>query len=214
MEATMTPYGSLNLTETSPAQSPTEPISLSEAKEHLTLPDRSPTNADEDTLIESFITGAREIAEILQGRDLVRKQWDLSMDYFWCHQIECRAPLVSVDLVRYRDSGGAYTTLTENTDYIVDTAKQPGWVLPVYNVQWPSFTPWPSSAVLVRFTSGIAANDAFWNDAGARIIIGMKLLVSLWYNKRLPFSDSTTGVSESPYAVTSLLGFGARKNVR
>ena len=205
-------YSSLSLTVTSPAQDFTEPITLAEMKEYLNLPARSPADDAEDDLINAMISGAREVAEILQGIDLLRKQYDLVSDYFWTYRIPLRGPLVSVDLFRYRDSDGAYTTLTENTDYIVDTSKHPGIIAPPYNSTWPTFTPWPSSAVLVRFTSGLSATDAFWNDAGKRIIMGMKLLVSMWYNNRLPYD--TGRAAEYPFAVTSLLSFGARNNVR
>ncbi len=209
----LAPYGSLSLTVTSPAQDFTEPITLAEMKEYLNLPPRSPADDAEDALINAMISGARELAEILQGRDLVQKQYDLMFDYFFRYQIECRDPLVSVDLVRYRDSTGAYTNLAEGTDYIVDASKHPGLITPVYNTTWPTFAAWPSSAVLVRFTSGYSATDAFWHDAGKRIIVGMKLLVSMWYNNRLPF-DAVRAISEFPFAVTSLLGFGSRINVR
>lgn len=213
MWGTLAPYGSISLTATSPAQDFTEPITLAEMKEYLNLPARSPADDTEDAMINAMITAAREVAEVLQGRDLVRKQFDLYFDYFWKYQIECRDPLVSVDLVRYRSSDGSYTTLVEGTDYEVDTVKHPGLITPTYNTTWPSFTAWPSSAVLVRFTAGYASTDAFWNDAGQRILIGMKMLVSMWYNNRLPF-DASRDVSEYPFAVTALLGFGARQSVR
>lgn len=210
----MKSYGSLNLTVTSPVQTFSEPLTLAEVKEYLNLPLRSPTDADEDAMLESMITEAREVAEILQGRDLVRKQYDLSLDYF-PYEIALRAPLVSVDLVRYRDSSGAYTTLAEGTNYIVDTAKQPGVMMPAYGVPWPSFTHWPSSAVLVRYTSGYSANDAFWNDAGARIKRGMLLLINHWFVGRLPFElGNKEGVNEYPFTVTSLLRYGSLVTVR
>lgn len=205
-------YGSISLTETSPAQDFTEPITLAEMKEYLKVPPRSPAIEAEDDEINAMISAAREVAEILQGRDLVRKQYDLVTDYFGSYHVQLRDPLVSVDLVRYRDSDGAYTNLADGTDYIADTGRHPGIITPAYNTTWPTFTPWPSSAVLVRFTAGYAATDAFWNDAGKRIIMGMKLLVSMWYNNHLPFDAGRA--SEYPFAVTTLLSYGARLNVR
>jgi uncharacterized phiE125 gp8 family phage protein len=210
----MKSYGSLNLTATSPVQTFSEPLTLAIVKEYLNLPLRSPTDADEDSMLEDMIKESREVAEILQGRDLVRKQWDLSLDYF-PYEIELRAPLVTVDLVRYRDSSGGYTTLTENTDYIVDTAKHPGIIMPAYGESWPSFTHWPTSAVLVRHTSGYSATDAFWDDAGARIKRGMLLLINHWFVGRLPFEmGNKEGVNEYPYTVTRLLSYGALERVR
>lgn len=212
----MNNYGSLNLTATSPVQSFTEPLSLAEVKKFLNIPDRSPADSAEDDELEMMIGAAREIAETEQGRDLVEKQWDLSLDYFGAHEIELRDPLQSVDLVKYRDSTGTETTLVENTDYIVDAAKHPGRVMPPYGESWPSFTAWPSSAVTVRFTSGYNAAALFWSDSGKRIRQGMLLLVSEWYNNRLPMSYdlSVGGTNQTVDRIMALLRYGSVNRVR
>jgi uncharacterized phiE125 gp8 family phage protein len=207
-------YGSLNLTVASPPQSWDEPLTLAEMKSYLKVPERSPTDTAEEDLINSYITGARFQAEIAQGRDLVRKQWDLSHDYWPCHQIELRDPLISVDLVQRKDSNGVVTPLVENADYIVDAGKHPGAIVPPYNATWPAFTPWPSSALLFRFTSGLTNNDVFWLEAGGLVKNGMKLLISAWYNNRLPFEVGRVAALEYPYSVTSCLEYGALRNVR
>ncbi len=206
-------YGTLSLTVTSPVQSFTEPITAAQAKKFLEIPERSPVDAQEDALIEAMCTAAREIAELYQNRDLVQKQYDLYLDDFPA-EIELRQPLVSVDLLKYRDSAGTWTTLVEGTDYIVDTAR--GLVMPVYGGSWPSFTPWPSSPILVRFTSGLSATDAFWNDAGTRVKIGMRYLIAHWFSGRLPFEpgvQTTTGI-EYPWTVTMCLSAGAVPRVK
>jgi uncharacterized phiE125 gp8 family phage protein len=203
-------YGSPNLTA-SPAQSFTEPLSLEDAKSYLGL---ASGDGAHDNDITAMLPAAREQAEILQGRDLVRKQWDLSFDYWRAYEIRLGAPLVSVDLVQYRDFNGAYTALVENTDYVVDTAKQPGIILPAYNRTWPSFTPWPTSSILVRFTSGMGPNSSWWADAGARVKHGMKLLISHWFNGRLPFVTGAGAIQEYPFTVSSCLSFGQIPRVR
>jgi head-tail adaptor len=119
-------YGVLSLAVTSPAQSWEEPISLPEAIKFLELPDL--TNAAEAAsraaLLSLMITTARSVAEAEYGRDLVAKTYDLSLDYFWAqYRVMLREPLVSVDLVQYKDSTGTTTPLVANTDYIVDTAR-------------------------------------------------------------------------------------------
>jgi uncharacterized phiE125 gp8 family phage protein len=198
-------YGSINLTETSPPQSFVEPLGLVEMKSYLSLP---PSWPEEDLILE-MISAARWQAEIAQNRELVRKQYDLSMDYWPSYRIELRTPLVSVDLVRYQKSDGSFVTMAANTDYIVDLAKHPGIIAPTYNTTWPSFTPWPSSAILIRFTSGMASSDPFWSARGALIKKGMRLLISAWFNNRLPFEKGLDAMSEYPYAVTSCLNYGA-----
>lgn len=186
-----------------------EPLTLAEVKAFLRVPTLSPTDSEDDALIENLISAARETAEIIQGRDLIRKQWDKTLGWFPpC--IELRDPLVTVDLVKYRDSDGTWHTLVENTDYIVDTSKNPGIIMPPYGVAWPSFTPWPTSSVLVRFTSGFSDDDNFWSDAGMRVLAGMRMLISHWYNNRAPFFQiGGSGIQELPYAVTALLSMGA-----
>lgn len=201
-------YGTLKLTDSSPIQSFTEPLSLAEVKDYLALPSTI-SQAQQDTLT-ALISAAREQAEILQKMDLVRKQWDLSMDYWNSYAIRLRPPLVSVDLVQYKDFNGALTQLTENVDFIADPNKRPGIVTPAYNKTWPTFTPWPSSSILIRYTSGYDASSAYWADAGSRVKVGMRQLIALWFNRRLPFS---TAIQQDP-VLESLLSYGAVPSVR
>jgi uncharacterized phiE125 gp8 family phage protein len=204
----MVGYGSLTLAETSPVQSFTEPLTLSEVKKYLNLPERSPTDSAEDDMISGMITAAREEAETQQGRDLVEKQWDLSLDYFPC-EIRLRSPLQSVDLVKYKNSEGVETSLVANTDYIVDAAKQPGRLIPVYSGSWPSFTAWPSSAVTVRYTSGYSPASVFWSDSGKRIRQGMLMLISEWFNNRMQdYYDLSVGAVAAPQRILTLLRTG------
>jgi uncharacterized phiE125 gp8 family phage protein len=164
--------------------------------------------------LTSLIVAAREQAEILQGRDLIRKQFDLCLDYWFNYRIELRDPLASVDLFQYKDSSGAVTVMTENTDFIVDTSRHPGFVSPPYNKTWPTFATWPSSAILIRFTSGYASGSPFWSDAGARVKNGMKLLINNWYHNRLPFEKGMDATAEYPYAVTACLSYGSLVRAR
>jgi uncharacterized phiE125 gp8 family phage protein len=206
-------FATLNLTNTSPQQSFVEPLDVDLVKDYLKIPLRTDFSFEDDQ-IGMFISGAREQAEILQNRDLVKKQWDLSMDYWPSYRLEMRTPTISVDLLQYKDSNGALTTMVENTDYIVDVAKQPAIVAPPYNGTWPTFTPWPSSSILLRFTSGYSNTDPFWSGPGARIKQGMLRLISDWYNNRLPFEKGASAMDEYPYAVTSCLSYGALVRAR
>jgi hypothetical protein len=209
-------YGTLRLTEQSPAQTFVEPLTVPEMYGYLKIPQRSPIDTYEQEFLSSLISGAREQAEIAQNRDLVIKQWDLTYDYWMSYRIQLRAPLISFDLLQYMDSNGDVTVMQEgpNADYIVDYSKEPGTVSPPYNGTWPTFTPYPSSSLLFRFTSGYANTDPFWNGPGARIKIGMRLLISAWYNNRLPFEKGMDAMAEYPYAVSSCLGYGGLVRAR
>jgi uncharacterized phiE125 gp8 family phage protein len=198
----MNTYGSLTLTATSPVQTFTEPLTLSEVKAYLRIPELSTADEAIDAELTAFISAAREQAEILQGRDLVAKQWDLSLDGFFRTEIPLRDPLRTVDLFTYKDSDGATTTLIEGTGYIVDTAKHPGIVLPPYNCAWPTATLWPSSAVLVRFSTSAPAYFP------PLLKPGMLMLISHWHNGKLPFEGGANAIQEYPYAVTHCLSAG------
>jgi hypothetical protein len=212
----MRTYGTNNLTETSPEQSFDEPLALEEVKKYLELPERSPTDPMEDEQIDGFISAARDFAEFLQGRDLVRKQYDLSLDYFPCREIELGDPLISVDLFEYTDYNDITLALAANTDYYVDTTRHPGVIMPAYGKSWPSFTPRVSGAVLIRHTRGYSPSSSFWTRSeGRRIKVGMLMLISGWFNNRIPFAElGNQAIQEYPFAITTCLGWGGRVRAR
>jgi hypothetical protein len=183
------------LTLTSPQQTFSEPLSLSEAREFCEIPDADTTR---DTLLSAYIVAAREVAEMRQGRDLVAKQWDLSLNYLPGEFIQLPENTSSVDLFRYRDSSGAYTTLVEGTDYLFDTSAF--LLTPPYNENWPDFTPWPSSAVLIRHTVTPPA-------VSEMVKMGMRYLISQWYFNRIPAELGASNVQHYPYCL-ALLDYG------
>jgi uncharacterized phiE125 gp8 family phage protein len=191
-------YGTRRLTDSSPAQSFTEPLSVTEMQDYLKIPVRSPADTAEIALLRSFISGARAAVEEEQGGlELIARQWDHYFDYWPASSvIPIGNPLQSVELVQYRDSDNVLHTLTENTDYIVDTAKRPGIIAPTYNASLPSFTAWPSSAVMIRYTSGYRTTDAWWSgETGEKNKNAMRWLISEWFNKRLLDTGNATDVS-------------------
>lgn len=204
--------GNLTLTVSSPAQTFTEKLTVAEVEHFLHLPALSPEDTERNALIESLIIAAREVAENYQGRDLIEKQWDLRLSGFPA-VIELRPHLQTVDLVQYTDYTGTANTLTETTDYIVDTAKQPGVIMPPYDGSWPSFTAYPTSPVLIRFTAGLASDDIFWSDAGQRVLIGMKKLIELWYNESEILPPGSSGASV-PFGIQMLLSTGGIPRAR
>ena len=199
-------YGTLELTADS-TQFITEPISLSEARQFLRV-----DFDDDDSLIMSLITAAREQAELLQRRVLVRKQFDLTYDYWPGYRVELASPVVSVDLVEYTDSDGNVHELVSGTDYVADLRKQPAVINTPLNTTWPWFNPAPSSSILIRFTAGYAADDAYWSNGGARVRIGMLLLLSHWYSNRVPVATGV--VTELPFAITMNLSAGSLRRPR
>ena len=163
----------------------------------------------EDLELESYITAARGQAEIMQGRDLVRKQWDLVFDYWPSYYIDLRPSLASVDLFTVTDNSNTVTTLEEGVDYIVDAAKNPGLVSPPYNTPWFNYTPGPSSSILIRFTAGFTPSDPWWLTDGRMVLNGMRILINNWYTQKLPFAQGVDPTKEYPYGLSCLLSQGA-----
>jgi len=208
-------YGTLGLTVTSPPQVFIEPFTLDQAISFLRLPPTAPANPGRDDDLRDMIVAARVQAELLQNRDLVVKSFDLSLDYWQNTSIELRPHLRTVDLVQQKDSTGAIIALAEGTQYVVDTNKQPGTISPPWSVgAWPSYTPWPSSSILIRFTAGVSSDDAFWSDTGATVKMGMRRLINEWFSNRLPLSMGKGAIEGYPDIITAQLSYGAITRVR
>lgn len=178
-----------------PGQTITEPLTAGALSAWL----RDPPPEDVPD-IEALIRAARELAEQMNGRQFVRAQWSASFDA-WPRSdyIELRAPLVSVELFRWRDCTGVFHELTQDSDYIVDTAKQPGRVVLAYGKSWPREPLWPSSAIEIQFTDGFAPAEV-----PETILKGMRSLVTGWYEQRIPWQPSMKFESrELPLAVTA-----------
>jgi uncharacterized phiE125 gp8 family phage protein len=178
----------LKLTVTSPPQSFTEPLTYSDCQDFLEIPSADTTR---QTLVESYIVAAREVAELRQGRDLVNKQYDLTLDR-WPYIIQLREGATTVDIFRYKGSDGVNVTMVDGTDYIFDTD---GYRLtPPYNETWPWASLWPTSPIFVRYTVEALPPDA-------QVLLGMKYLISQWYNNRIPAEAGASRIVEYPYAL-------------
>lgn len=131
---------------TAPAESP---VTLAEAKAHLAV-----THSLDDTLIQLYIDAATshlDGAEGTLGRCLVTQTWEWVADSFPASPIRLPLPpLQSVTSVSYVDADGN-TQVVDSSGYVVDSANQPGWVVPVSG--WPATGTTPNAAI-VRFVAG------------------------------------------------------------
>ena len=118
----------------------------------------------EDDLLSDLITTARIDVENDSRRALITQTWDYYLDAFpACNYIKLPlGNLQTVTHVKYTDSDGDQTTMTVTTEYLVETnGENYGRIVLPYGVTWPSFTAYPSKAVVVRFVCGYgnAASD-------------------------------------------------------
>ena len=139
-----------------------EPVlSLDEAKIHLRIDDEgSPPGHPDDTLIESFITGAINELDGIDGwlgRALVTQQWSLSIDWFPEWEILLPLPpLQSVESVVYVDRDGVDITLDPANYRVIASDSDPGRIEPDFGKCWPC-TRQQSNAVTISFTCGYGA---------------------------------------------------------
>lgn len=154
-----------------------EPVTLAEAKAHLRV-----DGNEEDALISSLITAAREYAETFQRRAYVTQTWELTLDE-WPTGPEIRLPrppLQAVESITYRDQSGVEHVLDPAT-YIVDTRSEPGRVVLAPGRCWPSVALAPAGAITVRYVAG-------YGDTADSVPVKVKqailLLVGHWYANR------------------------------
>jgi uncharacterized phiE125 gp8 family phage protein len=179
--------------KTAPAS---EPVSLAEAKTHLRV-----EHTDEDTYISALITAARAWCEKRQNRAYVTQTWTYTLNGFPLGRIYLpKGRLQSVTSVKYTDSDGDTTTLSNPDDYLVSTSEVLGFVTPAYGESWPSDILYPVDPIAIEFICGYGVAAAVPES----IKLAIKLLVSQWYDNRAPLNPPGT-VGEAPFAVTALL---------
>lgn len=160
-----------------------EPVSLAELKLHLRI-----DHSDEDELLKSILLTARETVENFTARALLTQTWDYCLNY-WPDGDFIELPygnLQSVTSVKYKDSDGTETTLTETTDYLVETNKeQKGRIVLPYGESWPSDTLYPSNPITIRFVCGWTKAT----DVPSSIKSALLLLAADSYNMREIHTD-------------------------
>jgi len=116
----------------------------------------------EDDLLDEQISSARQEIEGLTRRKLITQTWDYYLQAFPFKNY-FKVPfgnLQTVSYLKYTDSDGTITTMTEGTDYIVETNGEGcGRIVLPYSVSWPSFTAYPSNPIVLRFVCGWADAD-------------------------------------------------------
>lgn len=181
------------------APSSEEPVSLWEAKLHLRV-----DFDEDDMLIASLITAARQAAETLTGRQFVTARWKMVLDSFPGpslmgvpagqsfslpgHAVLLpKCPVQSVIAINYLDMGGALQTMPASS-YTVDAACEPARITPVFGQIWPPTLPQIGS-VGVIFDAGYGSAS----DVPAGIKSWIKLRVGSLYSHREEMATLSRG---------------------
>lgn len=130
-----------------------EPLTLQQAKDHLRL-----DTDDDDSLLVDLIKAARVWVEGQTHRALLTQTWDYGIDGGWPYrrgQPYIKLPLnpvASITSITYVDGTSPNPTLA-STQYTVAARKHGSFIVPAYNVTWPTVRCVPD-AVVVRFVAG------------------------------------------------------------
>lgn len=160
---------------TAPAR---EPLTLAEAKLHLRQ-----DSSDDDEYIQALIVTARQHVEGCTRRKLLTQTWDYFLPA-WPYFDAFKVPfgnLQSATSLKWKDEDGTETTLTENTDYLVETNGEGiGRIVLPYNESWPTGTLYPSNPITLRFVCGWTSPVSIPSP----ILSAMKLLMAKLYESR------------------------------
>lgn len=128
-----------------------EPLTLARVKNHLRV---EQDFEDDDELISSLITAARQHTEAVTSCLFLIQTWRLTLDRFPpCHDIEIRKrPVQQIVSIKYIDQDGVEQTV-DPADYQVDSRGFLCRIRPAYNESWPSAR-CQMNAVTITFTAG------------------------------------------------------------
>jgi uncharacterized phiE125 gp8 family phage protein len=151
---------------------PTNPVSILDIKSHLRI-----DYFDEDSVLQSYLTAAREQAEMLTGRAFGERQYELVV-YRAGLEIELPyPPLVNVDSVEVGGSTASYT-LRDVEPAVVVLDEDPG-----------------DEPVTVTYTAG--------SPVSGRAKQAIRVLVAHWETYRTPVVQGK--VQEVPHTFERLL---------
>lgn len=173
-----------------------EPVTLTEAKSHLRV-----TDSNEDTLINSLISAARNLTESFTNRALITQTWDLKLQSFGQEISIPNPPLVSVTSIQYVDIDEATQTLA-TTEYAVLNAGahiKPGRIVPAYNKSWPSVRGMPND-ITIRFVAGYGAASSVPPQLRWAVLL---ILSELYARRESAIVGST--IMEVPYSASALM---------
>lgn len=129
-----------------------EPVTVDDVKLHTRI------DSDiEDSLLQTWITSAREQAEDFQRRAYISQVLELSFDEFPKLPLSLpRCPVISIESISYIDYQNNVVTMAL-TDFILDTDSEPARIDHAYSKSWPCVTLRSINSVKIRYTAGYGA---------------------------------------------------------
>lgn len=162
-----------------------------------------------DAELDRVNTAARQRIESETGRSLITQTFDQYLDCFPsgdCPLELDRSPLVSVSSVRgfatsdITDTGGVAMS---SSGWYLDTANEPGRLVPASGFTWPSATRL-TNAGIVRFTAGYSSGTS---GVPSELKLATQALAAYWFEHRgdEALDDATTRQRPLPTHVRAIL---------
>ena len=189
-----------------------EPVTLSEAKSYLRI-----TDTEDDAFVNALITAVRQRFESWAARSLISQTWTLWLDGFsrrskknapgegyfelpvaHFDKVERlleipRPPLQSVGLLQTYDTANTATVFS-SSNYLVDTASNPGRVALNQGAVWPTGLR-PVNAVEIEFSAGYGNASDVPDSIKQGVLLWIKLLFAD-KSKLFESDESTPGLAE------------------
>ena len=187
-----------------------EPLTRDEAKAWLRL---GPDDSEEESLIDALVTVARRTVEDRTRRLFFQSTCALHLDAFPDESTGVvripYAPLVSVGAVVSYDTLNMATTMS-SSDYVVDTASEPGRIALDAGGTWPSDVRTIDAGVVtctVGYSSSTQDGSTGLPAEAAPMVSAVKLLLAHLYVHREAVSVGSNQVipTELPLGVDYLL---------
>lgn len=179
-----------------------EPLDLDQVKKHLRF---GPTT--EDTLLDGWISAARQYFEEQTGRQLMRSTWELWLDAYPDGRLELpKPPLLAVESVSYVAADGSLVAQASDTYTVMAPSgpqASPGWVQLGYGGSWPRIQP-VLGAVRVRFQAGYGSAPG---DVPELVRTLLYLLVGHFHKYRSETVETRFGsaLSSLPFGVDQIM---------
>jgi uncharacterized phiE125 gp8 family phage protein len=172
----------------------TEPVTIPQAQAHLRV-------TGDDAYLATLISVARRLCEAYSGLSFVEQERTIILDSFPSGEIIVPyGPVSSVDSLTYKDTDGETQTLTEDTDFTVDTNSDLCRVSPIDS--WP-LADNAINTVTIGYTAGLDATSRDLTIARQAILMQV---ASLYENRQDEvLTQSVSSVSQMHWASKELL---------
>jgi len=155
----------------------------------------------EDALISAYLVAAREKAEEISRRAFVTQTLALVLDSFPDEPIIKlpRPPLASVVSITYKLPDGTEESFT---DFVIDTASEPGRLALADGASYPSDDLYPVGAVKITYTAGYSDDAADVPEIYKQAVL---MIAADWYENREATVPNSIGSAEIVYGARALL---------